>query len=316
MRAALTYAPRPGPLGRARPWIAALYLAPLAVISFSFANPVVLVAAGVAALLVAVASDALRASLAPLRFGAYLAVTVIVVNVIVSQRGDTVLLRGWDLPVVGQIDVSAEALAEGGVLALRILVALIVFAVWSACVDPDRVLRGVRPLAARSALAATVVTRLVPLAAADSVRLGEAARLRGPDAAPVGRATLARRLIAGSLDRAVDVAATLELRGYGLPVRAATVRHARRPGELALALAGTAMAGVALAAGLTGVGAFSAYPVVSVDLDPAMLAFAAAIPLLAIAPFLTPPELRRLRDSRARARRLEIDDTKGRSPHV
>ena len=30
---------------------------------------------------------------------------------------------------------------------------------------------------------------------------------------PVGRAPLARRLLAGSLDRAVDVAATLELRG-------------------------------------------------------------------------------------------------------
>ena len=38
----------------------------------------------------------------------------------------------------------------------------------------------------------------------------------GPGAAPVGKASLARRLLAGSLDRAVDVAATLELRGYSL----------------------------------------------------------------------------------------------------
>src|SRR5690606_38430839 len=126
----------------------------------------------------------------------------------------TILVRGWELPIVGRIDVSAEALAEGGVLGLRIAVVLAAFAVFSACVDPDRLLRLVRPLARHSALTATLITRLVPLAAADYARLREAAALRGPAAAPVGRAALTRRLVAGSLDHAVDVAATLELRGY------------------------------------------------------------------------------------------------------
>ena len=37
-----------------------------------------------------------------------------------------------------------------------------------------------------------------------------------PAPSPVGRAALARRLVEGSLDRAVDVAATLELRGHSL----------------------------------------------------------------------------------------------------
>ena len=116
-------------------------------------------------------------------------------------------------------------------LALRIVVALVVFAVWSACVDPDRVLRAIRPLAARSALTATLISRLVPLAAADGARMAEAGRLRGPAAAPLGRAALARRLIAGSLDRSVDIAATLELRGYGLGIRSRMPRHVREPGE-------------------------------------------------------------------------------------
>ena len=137
-----------------------------------------------------------------------------IVNGLVAQRGDTIIIYGLWLPLLGHTDVSAEALAEGGVLALRILVVLMAFAVHAACVDPDRVLRLLRPLARRSALTATLIARLVPLAAADHARLGEAAALRGPAAAPVGRAAMARRLVAGSLDRAVDVAATLELRGY------------------------------------------------------------------------------------------------------
>jgi energy-coupling factor transport system permease protein len=215
----LAYAPRRGPLGRARPWIVAIYLAPLAIAAFAFANPLVLLAAGVAAALAGIAAGAGRAIAQPLRFSLGLALMVVAVNAIASQRGATILVRGFDLPVLGRVDVTLEALAEGAVLALRIVVALLVFAVWSACVDPDRVLRAIRPLAARSALTATLVSRLVPLAAADGARLAEAGRLRGPAAAAVGRAALARRLIAGSLDRSVDIAATLELRGYGLPGR-------------------------------------------------------------------------------------------------
>lgn len=294
MRMALAYAPRPGPLGSARPWVAAVYLAPLAVVAFAFANPIVLLAAGVGALAAGVASGAGESLRQPLRWSIALGAMVVVVNAIVSQRGDTILLRGWDLPVLGQVDVSAEALAEGGVLALRIIVALLVFAVWSACVDPDRILRAIRPIAARSALTATLVARMVPLAAADAARLSEAAGLRGPAAAPIGRATLARRMVAGSLDRSVDIAATLELRGYGLGVRARMPRHRREPGEALLVVSGLLSLALLLAASLAGVAAFDAYPRVSVDADVSTLALATAVGLLPLLPF-APAGVARLR---------------------
>ena len=254
MRAVLAYAPRPGPLGAARPLVAAIYLMPLAAISFSFSSPLVLVVTGLTALGIAAASGATSSAMAPLRYGLALAFMVVLVNVIVAQRGDTVLLRGWDLPVLGQVDVTLEALAEGCILALRILVALLVFAVWSACVDPDRILKAIRPFAARSALTATLISRLVPLAAADHMRLAEAASLRGPAAAPVGRGALARRLVAGSLDRSVDVAATLELRGFGLPTRPTRVRPRRVHGEITMLLAGVLTIAAILAAAVSGAG--------------------------------------------------------------
>ncbi|HEX2389129.1 MAG TPA: energy-coupling factor transporter transmembrane component T [Solirubrobacterales bacterium] len=293
MRSVLAYAPRPGPLGRARPWIAAAFLAPLAVIAFTFANPLVLVAAGVAAAGAGILSGAGRGIAQPLRWSFGLAVMVVAVNVIASQRGDTILIRGFDLPVLGQIDVSLEALAEGAVLALRIVVALVVFAVWSACVDPDRVLRAIRPIAARSALTATLVSRLVPIAAADGARMAEAGRLRGPAAAPVGRAALTRRLVAGSLDRSVDIAATLELRGYGLGIRSRMPRHPRERGEVALLLAGLANLLLIAAAALAGIAGFDAYPRVAMDLDPPTLLFAVAVFAIAIAPLLPDHQRRR-----------------------
>ncbi len=211
---------------------------------------------------------------------------VVAVNVIASQRGDTILIRGFDLPVFGQIDISLEALIEGAVLALRITVVFAAFAVYSACIDPDRMMRLIRPLAPHSALTATLITRLVPLAAADQARLREAAALRGPGAAPVGRVDLARRLLAGSLDRAVDVAATLELRGYarGVPRRGARRRSSRHSPRFAAA--GLATLAVGIAARIAGAGDFEPYPTVTIDAGGLTLALAAVLPLIAAAPYI------------------------------
>ena len=272
-------------MGRARPWIAGLFLAPLAIVAFPFANPIVLAAAGAAAIAVGVASGAGSSIAQPLRFSLGLALMIVVVNALVSQRGATVLFRFGELPLLGDLDVSLEAVVEGCVLALRIVVSLLVFAVWSACVDPDRVLRAIRPVAARSALTATLVARLVPLAAADNARLSEAGRLRGPAAAPLGRAAIARRLIAGSLDRSVDIASTLELRGYGLGIRSRLPRHSREPGEVSLVAAGIAELAMIAAAAAISVASFDAYPNIAIDAGPWTLAFAAGLIVVSLAPF-------------------------------
>jgi len=286
MRSPLAYSPRPGPLGEADALAASAYFGSLAIVAFAYANPIVLAGAGAAVAVAGLAAGAGRALAAAARWGAALAVLVIAVNGIASQRGDTILVRGWDLPVLGRVDISAEALAEGGVLALRIAVVFAVFAVYSACVDPDRVLRLLRPLARHSALTATLIARLVPLAAADHARLRDASALRGPGAAPVSRAAIARRLVAGSLDRAVDVAAALELRGYarGAPRRAAPPRRSRYSWRFVAC--GAAIAALGLGARSAGAGGFDAYPTIAIDTDPATLALAAALPLLAALPYV------------------------------
>jgi energy-coupling factor transport system permease protein len=284
-RSALAYTPRPGRLQAASAPAAAVYLGSLALIAFAFSSPVVLAGAGAAVAAAGLAAGARAALALSLRWGIWLGVAIIAVNAIATDRGDTVLVRGWDVPVLGPMDVTLESLAAGGVLALRIVVVTMAFAVWSACVDPDRVLRLVRRVARRSALTATLVSRMVPVAAGDLARLREAAALRGPGAAPAGRAALARRLVAGSLDRAVDVAATLELRGYALPGPGATGRSPRSRHDRRFALAGGAIVAVGVAAKASGAGGFDPYPEVTMDLDSATILVAATLPLLALAPF-------------------------------
>jgi energy-coupling factor transport system permease protein len=284
MRSPLAYTPRSGPLQSASPGAAIAYLGAFVFVAFLYSNPIVLAAASLAAAIAGLASGAVRAVVFSLRLGLSLALLIVVVNGLVTDRGVTVLARFGHFPLLGQVNVTAEALVAGASIGLRAMAAMIAAGVYSACVDPDRVLRMLRPIAGRSALTATLISRLVPVAARDSSRLREAGRLRGPAAAPVGRGAFARRLLAGSLDRSVDVAATLELRGYGLPTAARRSGRERSRHDRRFWLAAAALCAVALSGRLAGAGGFDAYPQIDVAADGMTLVVAGATVLAGLVP--------------------------------
>lgn len=297
MRSPFAYTPRPGPLQSASPGAAVAYLGAFVAVAFLYSSPLVLVAVGAAAALAGCLAGAWGAVRAALRMGLVLALLIVAVNVLVVNRGETVLLRLGELPLLGRVDVTGEALAAGATIGLRAAVAMVAFAVYSACVDPDRVLRALRPLAGRSALTAALISRLVPVAAADAARLRDAGRLRGPAAAPLGRAVMVRRLLTGSLDRAVDVAATLELRGYGLerqhprstgrltaPQRRQSSNRRSRYDRRFYAI-GAAVLLAAVAGKLLGADGFAAYPTVEIGFGAATFGLSALVVLAGLAPW-------------------------------
>jgi hypothetical protein len=100
----------------------------------------------------------------------------------------------------------------------------------------------------------------------------------------VGRAALARRLVEGSLDRAVDVAATLELRGHSLGIRPQTRRERSRE-DRPLISTGVAIVLSAVAALIAGAGGFETYPRIQMDVGATTLALCFALIALAAVPF-------------------------------
>ena len=284
MRPALAFRPGRSPLHRARTAASVAFLGSFVIVAAIYASPLVLVSIGVAVTLVGVECGAARAVEASLRIALPLLILMVLINALVTHRGDTVLIRGWDMPVLGNTDVTLESLAEGGKIGLLIAVLILVFGVYSACVDPDGVLRALRPVAKRSSMTAGLVTRMVPVALADGARLSEAATLRGPAAEPVGRAALARRVVEGSLDRAVDVAATLELRGHSLPVRPQP-RPERSLDDGPLLWTGAAILLTGVVARIAGAGAFETYPTIDLDTGLATLGICLVLIGLAMVPF-------------------------------
>jgi energy-coupling factor transport system permease protein len=134
-------------------------------------------------------------------------------------------------------------------------------------------------------LTAALTTRLVPVLARDASRKSDAARCR-PEAP--GRVALARAALSGSLDRAVELAAALEVRGYSRARRPARGSRPWSRHDLRVATSALALVALAVGAKIAGAGGFQAYPTTQVTVGPAEIALAFAFVALASAPFLGP----------------------------
>ncbi len=211
----------------------------------------------------------------------------VLVNVLVSRQGLTVFARLGDWGVLGQVNLTVEAVVYGLVLALRLLVVTLACLLIVCTADPDELLLSFRGISPRSALTAALTTRLIPVLGADARRLADAQRCR-PDGGAKGargRMAILRATVAGALDRSLDVAAVLEMRGYG-----AAGRRRRAPAplsrhDLAFAASAAALALLTIYASVIGLGSFSAYPLVTLDLTPGLVVVALVLVVLALAPF-------------------------------
>ena len=165
------------------------------------------------------------------------------------------------LPGIGRLDVTAEALAYGGVLgAARASRSSRCAALLAAAVDPDELLRAVRRRSLRIGVTAALATHLVGVLARD----GAPARRRPAHAdggAPAPRRLgVVRAVAAGALDRATDVAATLEVRGFGSGGRPARRAGRRRATTSRSPPPRVASRCCAIASGVGGWEGFEAYP--------------------------------------------------------
>jgi energy-coupling factor transport system permease protein len=96
---------------------------------------------------------------------------------------------------------------------------------------------------------------------------------------------VARAALAGALDRAVDVAAALEVRGYSLGGRTAGRREPWSRHDWRVAGAAALIVVAAVAGAVAGLGSVEAYPSLQIETGAPELALSAGVLLLALAPF-------------------------------
>ena len=280
MRMVPSYRPRPSALHSARAGVAASYCCALALVGALFVHPLVLAFVIGAALLAGAAAGVGSEVVRALKLSLPLALLVALINPLVYQGGDTLLVRGG--VVLGRrFDVTLEALVTGLLFGLRVAAIVAALGLLSAAVDPDELLKVFRRVSYRSALTASLATRLVPVLARDATRMSDAARCR-PE--PPGRLAVARAALAGALDRAVEVAAALEVRGYSAAVRPQPLHRPWSRHDLRVAAAAGLLALGSVAFSVLGAASFESYPRLELGIGPMEIALcflvlgAAALP--------------------------------------
>jgi energy-coupling factor transport system permease protein len=302
------------PLHAARAGVGVAWIVALTVATLLMFHPLVLFALALAVLGAGAASGVGRALARSLRTAAIVAVPIVAVNVLVSREGLTVFARLGDLGPFGQGNLTVEATVYGAVIALKVALLIFVTTLASLTIDPDELLRGLRRLSFRSALTASLTTRMIPLLAADAQRIAEAQRTRpaGARGGVRAHAALLGAVVGGSLDRAMDVAATLELRGFASrrpdALRAPLARWRTRAGGLgaqrgpqprrpsvrlgrfsrhdrAFAASAGAILALSLGARLAGLASFRAYPLLHAPLSVGTLGLSLALVLVVLLPF-------------------------------
>jgi energy-coupling factor transport system permease protein len=297
------------PLHAARASVSAAWAFALFAATLLCDSPILLAALLFSVLAAAAGARVAEPLLRVLRSALIVALPIVLVNVLVSRDGLTVFARLGDLGPFGRGDLTLEALAYGGLIALKVALIILTASLASLAVDPDELLRALRRLSFRSALTASIATRMLPLLAADARRLAEAQRTRA-DASVSGprvRLALIGAVVGGSLDRAMDVAATLEVRGFAAarsrpaarrprgPLRvlrrgpaAPSARRVRRPfsrHDIAFALSAASVLAIALVTRLTGAARFDSYPTLDMPLHAATFALALALAAATLLPF-------------------------------
>jgi energy-coupling factor transport system permease protein len=279
------------PLHAARAGVGAMWAFALTVAALMLFHPLVLLALALAVLGAGYGAGVGRQLTRTLRTAAIVVVPIVAINVLVSRDGLTVFARLGDLGPFGQGNLTVEAAVYGAVVGLKVTLLILVTTLASLAVDPDELLRAFRRMSFRSALTASLATRMIPLLAADSERLAEAQRTRptGAPSGPRARVALLGAVVGGSLDRAMDVAATLELRGFaaarrpprrslvsrlpggarglgGPPITSRSVRRPWSRHDLAFACSALSILALCVLGRLGGAASFDAYPLVHLPL--------------------------------------------------
>jgi energy-coupling factor transport system permease protein len=285
------------PLHATRAVVGAIWAIALTAAALILYNPLPLAALALAVLVAGACAGVGRQLAGTLRTALIVGLPIVAINVLASREGLTVFARLGDLGPFGEGDLTVEAVVYGAVIALKVMLLMLITTLASLAVDPDELLRGFRRFSFRSALTASLATRMIPVLGADAQRLAEAQRTRPEDPARGmrGRVALLSAIVGGSLERAMEVAATLELRGFALAAGGRSgPRRLRLPGlrpwgsgmqgsrargsairvgrpwsrhDLAFACSAFAVIVLALAGRLTGAASFEAYPLVKMQVD-------------------------------------------------
>jgi energy-coupling factor transport system permease protein len=166
-----------------------------------------------------------------LKAGLFLWLFTIPLNALTVHHGETVLFSlPRDMPLIGRIvggPITLEAISFGFLTGLGLLAVLLVFVTFNRAIDPYQLMRAVPAVFFQTGVVTSIALSFVPQATVALREIREAQAIRGHrwrglrDLVP-----LALPLLTTALERALQLAESMESRGFGMArVRNPTLRR-------------------------------------------------------------------------------------------
>jgi len=263
----LCYEEKDALLHNTHPLVTLLFLAALCFQALLFTHPLYLLGVFSAGILTAVVSDAYGKCRPYLKLGLWVAGLLIAINALFVHAGQTVIWQGPDLPVLGRLDLHLEAVCYGAAMGVRLLILLLVFALYNAVVHPDKIMSLFSRLAFKSALILSLSTRMVPAIARELANVVEVQQMRGVRFGAGGLGERLRKyswllevILTSSLEGALQVAESMQARAFGSGPRTHYQRFLLRRRDCIIGLLSLLALILALCVKARGYGDYTYYP--------------------------------------------------------
>ncbi|WP_347488848.1 energy-coupling factor transporter transmembrane component T family protein [Desulfoscipio sp. XC116] len=199
-----------------------VYAGVLLFLALACNHPVLLIALYAVLLINIKLVDAFAAYKTFVPFLIILLIMIILINPLFNRLGSTVLLTLPDIPVMGRIAVTLEALLYGFDMGLRLLVVITIFFLYNQTINPDRAFELFARLAPRTAMLVALTTRLIPYLAVRLKNIKEVQQTRGVAFDQTGLIQkinsyypLLKVITLTSLENALGIAEAIQSRAYG-----------------------------------------------------------------------------------------------------
>lgn len=149
---------------------------------------------------------------------------IILINLLASQHGLTIIYSIADIPFFGTIKITLESLLFGMAMSLRLLSTISAFAIITLTINPDDLLQTILLLKFpyRTVFITTIAIRFIPSLFMDLENLQDSIRTRGYKLTEknfLGRirrkTSILSPLLSNSLERSIQSAEAMEARGFG-----------------------------------------------------------------------------------------------------
>lgn len=218
----LTYKNNDSPVHKLSPITKVVYVTAVLTALIVLSHPLYLLGIFISTIPIAAKTRGLKEWFRFLRIFVLLSFIIILVNILISPAGDSVLWAGPYILFFGELNVTVEAMVFGVCMVIRLLGMISIFAIFSLTMHPDDFFRMLSKRAHRSGLTVSLTTRLYPTLALDAQNIMDAQRSRGLE---LDKGNFIKRirsrfpiilpLLLNSLDRAIGIAESLESRGFG-----------------------------------------------------------------------------------------------------